>query len=121
MVPTSFHSITEEELAEAGVRAIIINSSVRSACLPARIFAVKLSMLSWVCSTSVPKREFFFRPPIVVVPTSFHSITEEELAEAGVNLVIYANQLTRSALGSAMYKSDSQIKQSPLSSASLAA
>ena len=35
--------------------------------------------------------------PIVVVPTSFNSITEEELAEAGVNIVIYANQLTRSA------------------------
>ncbi|MCM1561715.1 MAG: phosphoenolpyruvate mutase [Butyrivibrio sp.] len=35
--------------------------------------------------------------PIVVVPTSFNSITEEELAEAGVNVVIYANQLTRSA------------------------
>ncbi len=35
--------------------------------------------------------------PIVVVPTSFNSITEEELAAAGVNIVIYANQLTRSA------------------------
>lgn len=35
--------------------------------------------------------------PIVVVPTSFNSITEEELAEHGVNIVIYANQLTRSA------------------------
>lgn len=35
--------------------------------------------------------------PIVVVPTTFNGITEEELAEAGVNLVIYANQLTRSA------------------------
>ncbi|MBQ7774445.1 MAG: phosphoenolpyruvate mutase [Lachnospiraceae bacterium] len=35
--------------------------------------------------------------PIVVVPTSFNSITEEELAQAGVNIVIYANQLTRSA------------------------
>lgn len=35
--------------------------------------------------------------PIVVVPTSFNSITEEELAEAGINIVIYANQLTRSA------------------------
>lgn len=35
--------------------------------------------------------------PIVVVPTSFHSITEAELAEHGVNVVIYANQLTRSA------------------------
>ena len=35
--------------------------------------------------------------PIVVVPTSFNVITEEELAEHGVNIVIYANQLTRSA------------------------
>lgn len=35
--------------------------------------------------------------PIVVVPTSFNRITEEELAAAGVNIVIYANQLTRSA------------------------
>lgn len=35
--------------------------------------------------------------PIVVVPSSFNSITEEELAAHGVNIVIYANQLTRSA------------------------
>ncbi len=35
--------------------------------------------------------------PIVVVPTSFNSITEEELKKHGVNIVIYANQLTRSA------------------------
>ena len=35
--------------------------------------------------------------PIVVVPTSYNSVTEEELAEHGVNIVIYANQLTRSA------------------------
>lgn len=35
--------------------------------------------------------------PIVVVPTSFNMITEAELAEHGVNVVIYANQLTRSA------------------------
>lgn len=37
------------------------------------------------------------KTPIVVVPTSFNSITETELAEHGVNVVIYANQLTRSA------------------------
>ena len=35
--------------------------------------------------------------PIVVVPSSFNAITEEELAAHGVNIVIYANQLTRSA------------------------
>lgn len=33
--------------------------------------------------------------PIVVVPTSFNSVTEEEFKERGVNIVIYANQLTR--------------------------
>ena len=35
--------------------------------------------------------------PIVVVPSSFNTITEKELADNGVNIVIYANQLTRSA------------------------
>lgn len=35
--------------------------------------------------------------PLVVVPTSFNSVTEEELMAHGVNIVIYANQLTRSA------------------------
>lgn len=35
--------------------------------------------------------------PLVVVPSSFNTITEEELALHGVNIVIYANQLTRSA------------------------
>lgn len=37
------------------------------------------------------------KTPIVVVPSSFNSITEHELAGHGVNIVIYANQLTRSA------------------------
>jgi phosphoenolpyruvate phosphomutase len=34
--------------------------------------------------------------PIVVVPTSFNTVTEEEFKKRGVNIVIYANQLTRS-------------------------
>jgi len=34
--------------------------------------------------------------PLVVVPTSFSSVTEDEFARRGVNIVIYANQLTRS-------------------------
>jgi phosphoenolpyruvate mutase len=37
------------------------------------------------------------KTPIIVVPSSFNTITEEELAAHGVNVVIYANQLTRSA------------------------
>tara|TARA_B100000579_G_scaffold63824_1_gene47192 strand:+ start:16829 stop:18139 length:1311 start_codon:yes stop_codon:yes gene_type:complete len=37
------------------------------------------------------------RPPLVVVPSSFNAIYENELEEMGVNIVIYANQLLRSA------------------------
>lgn len=42
-------------------------------------------------------REKDKKTPIVVVPSSFNTVTEEELASHGVNIVIYANQLTRSA------------------------
>ena len=41
-------------------------------------------------------REKDKKTPIVVVPTSFNSVTEEEFKQKGVNIVIYANQLTRS-------------------------
>lgn len=36
--------------------------------------------------------------PIVVVPTSFNSVTEDEFEKAGVNIVIYANHLIRSGI-----------------------
>ena len=35
--------------------------------------------------------------PIVVVPTTYNQFTEDELAEWGVNVVIYANHMLRSA------------------------
>lgn len=35
--------------------------------------------------------------PLVVVPTSFNKVYEEEFAKRGVNIVIYANHLIRSA------------------------
>lgn len=37
------------------------------------------------------------KTPIVVVPSSYNIVTEAELADHGANIVIYANQLTRSA------------------------
>jgi len=41
--------------------------------------------------------QFPKRVPLVVVPSTYNAITEKELAEAGVNVVIYANHLLRSA------------------------
>lgn len=36
--------------------------------------------------------------PIVLVPTSYNEVREEEFAERGANIIIYANQLTRTAI-----------------------
>lgn len=42
-------------------------------------------------------RETHSSIPIVVVPTTYNHITEDELAEWGVNVVIYANHLLRAS------------------------
>lgn len=41
--------------------------------------------------------KFSNRVPLVVVPSTYNKVTEKELIDAGVNMVIYANHLLRSA------------------------
>jgi 2-methylisocitrate lyase-like PEP mutase family enzyme len=41
--------------------------------------------------------KFDDRVPLVAVPSTYSRVTEDELTEAGVSVVIYANQLLRSA------------------------
>ncbi len=67
--------------ADAGADAIMIHSRKKD---PAEIFEFVEKF-----------REKDKTTPIVVVPTSFNTVTEEEFKERGVNIVIYANQLTR--------------------------
>jgi len=50
------------------------------------------------------------RPLLVSVPTNYNSITDTELADAGFNMVIHANHLMRSALGSMRTISESILK-----------
>jgi len=42
-------------------------------------------------------KKFLQKVPLVAVPTTYDTITEDELQKAGVNIVIYANHLLRSA------------------------
>ncbi len=42
-------------------------------------------------------QEFEYKVPVVSVPSSYNHFTEEELVEAGFNIVIYANHLLRAA------------------------
>lgn len=66
---------------DAGADAIMIHSRKKD---PAEIFEFVAKF-----------REKNTTTPIVVVPTSFNTVTEQEFKDRGVNVVIYANQLTR--------------------------
>jgi len=48
--------------------------------------------------------------PIVVVPTSFNSVTTDEFAQMGVNVVIYANHMLRAAYPGMMHVAKSILK-----------
>ncbi len=65
----------------AGADAIMIHSRKKD---PAEIFEFVAKF-----------REKDSVTPVVVVPTSFNTVTEDEFKARGVNVVIYANQLTR--------------------------
>lgn len=48
--------------------------------------------------------------PIVLVPTSFNSVTEEEWKERGANIIIYANQLMRAEVPAMQKAAESILK-----------
>ena len=56
--------------------------------------------------------EIVNRKTLVVVPSSYNSITEDELELAGANIVIYANQLLRSAFPAMQSTAQSILKHS---------
>ncbi|MBR4711350.1 MAG: phosphoenolpyruvate mutase [Clostridia bacterium] len=66
---------------EAGADAVMIHSRKKD---PAEIFAFLEAFRARDAAT-----------PVVLVPTSFNTVTEEEFKARGANIVIYANQLTR--------------------------
>jgi len=48
--------------------------------------------------------------PLVVVPTTYNEITEDELAKAGANIIIYANHFLRSAYKSMKLTAETILK-----------
>ena len=72
-----------EAYAEAGADAVMIHSRNKA---PDEIYAFADLF-----------RQSFPNLPLVAVPTSYNSATEDDLAARGFNIVIYANQLMRAA------------------------
>ncbi|MCK4429435.1 MAG: phosphoenolpyruvate mutase, partial [Candidatus Aenigmarchaeota archaeon] len=84
---------------QAGVDGIMIHSKNKT---PEEVleFAQKYNELC---------KELKFRKPLVCVPTTYNTITEQELRDKGFNIVIYANQLLR-----ASYKSMKEVARTIL-------
>ena len=81
---------------EAGADGIMIHSRRRE---PDEIFQFAQAF-----------RDRDAKTPLVVVPTSFHSVTEEEFRRRGINIVIYANQLMRSQVPAMQRTAESILK-----------
>ena len=81
---------------EAGADAIMIHSRKKE---PDEIFEFVKKF-----------RDFNKNIYLVVVPTSFNTVYEEEFKKMGVNVVIYANQLTRSGIPAMKNAAESILK-----------
>jgi phosphoenolpyruvate phosphomutase / 2-hydroxyethylphosphonate cytidylyltransferase len=57
-------------------------------------------------------KKFYNRVPLIVVPSTFAHFTEVELQSLGINVVIYANQLIRSAYPAMIKTAKSILKNS---------
>lgn len=98
---------TEEFMIIARIESLILEMGMEDAITRARAYVEAGADGIMIHSRKKDPGEIFefcdtFRQenketPLVVVPTTFNSVYEEEWVQHGVNIVIYANQLTRSA------------------------
>lgn len=99
--------LTEDFMIIARIESLILEKGMQDALERARAYVGAGADGIMIHSRKTDPTEIFcfcdeFRKefadvPLVVVPTSFNQVTEKELSSHGVNIVIYANQLTRSA------------------------
>jgi phosphoenolpyruvate phosphomutase len=99
--------ITEDFMIIARIESLILKKGVEDALNRARAYlAAGADGIMIHSREETPDEIFAFcerynrfpeRKPLVAVPTSYNRVTEEELEQHGVNIVIYANQLLRSA------------------------
>lgn len=99
--------LTDDFMIIARIESLILERGMEDALVRARAFVKAGADGIMIHSRKKDPSEIFefcdrFREedsttPLVVVPTSFNSVTEEELSAHGINIVIYANQLMRAA------------------------
>ena len=99
--------VTDDFMVIARIESLILEAGMDDAIMRARAFLKAGADGIMIHSRQKDPAEILgfcrqyaeipLRKTLVVVPSSYNSITEDELEEAGANIVIYANQLLRSA------------------------
>ncbi|MFT7519964.1 MAG: 2-methylisocitrate lyase-like PEP mutase family enzyme [Kiritimatiellia bacterium] len=99
--------VTREFMIVARVESLILGKGVDDAIHRAKIYIAAGADAVMIHYKGTDPTEYFeccaryaeleVRVPLVVVPSTFSQVREEELSERGVRMVIYANQLLRSA------------------------
>jgi phosphoenolpyruvate phosphomutase len=99
--------ITEDFMIIARIESLILDKGIEDALTRAKAYLAAGADGIMIHSRKKNPAEIFEfcrrynelpnRKCLVAVPSSYNSVTEDELAEHGVNIVIYANQLLRAA------------------------
>ena len=97
---------TKDFMICARIESLILEQGMDDALMRAQAFVTAGADAIMIHSRKKEPTEIFeflerFRgkdaiTPVVLVPTSFNSVTEDEFKKRGANVIIYANQLTRS-------------------------
>lgn len=112
--------ITEDFMIIARIESLILKAGINDAITRAKAYIETGADGIMIHSKEKDPMEIFefcglysdldAKVPLVVVPTSYSQVTEKELEAVGVNIVIYANHLIRSAFP-AMVKTAETILQ----------
>lgn len=99
--------VTDDFMIIARIESFILNKGLKDALIRARAYIKagadgimihsKNNDPTEVLAFCREYKKFKRRVPLVAVPTTYSSVTEEELVKAGVGMVIYANHLLRSS------------------------
>lgn len=99
--------VTEDFMIIARIESLILKKGIFNALIRAKAYIDAGADAIMIHSKEKDGKEIFDfckeyskiedKVPLVAVPSTYSHITEEELMNAGVNVVIYANQLLRSA------------------------
>lgn len=99
--------VTEDFMIIARIESLILKNGMEDALTRARAYIEagadgimihsKEKLPDEILEFCQHYKSFEQKVPLVVVPSTYNCITEEELKDAGVRIVIYANQMLRSA------------------------